>query len=121
MKFASIVRTGSECLSKEHSDSVSDELPAVLRELEPFHDQLAASTCNWYGRVDGLMERLALTYWNPSLNIRSGFELNAASIAPRSTTVLTIRALPARSSAPMPAFGEFVPESRNGDARLGIG
>jgi len=34
----------------------------VLRELEPFHDELAGivveSTYNWYRLVDGLMERL---------------------------------------------------------------
>lgn len=36
-----------------------NELPAVLRELEPFHDELAGivveSTYNWYWLVDGLM------------------------------------------------------------------
>jgi hypothetical protein len=38
---------------------LSNELPAILRELEPFRDQLAGvvveSTYNWYWLVDGLM------------------------------------------------------------------
>jgi transposase len=36
-----------------------NELPAILKELEPFHDELAGvvveSTYNWYWLVDGLM------------------------------------------------------------------
>jgi transposase len=39
---------------------LSNELPAVLRELEPFRDELAGivveSTYNWYWLVDGLLE-----------------------------------------------------------------
>ena len=35
-----------------------NELPVILRELEPFHEELAGivveSTCNWYWLVDGL-------------------------------------------------------------------